>query len=141
MDASFWNTRNGAFPVDVFWAERFLINLKDSRSGPVREDVPPSVYKRPVPPETDRDEHEPFFSVEGLEGAWIPYGGGHAACPGRHLAKRIIFYTTSVLLTYFEIEILTEQVDMDSSSFGLGTQRPKQPVRSRIRRQQAGSKA
>ncbi|KAF3069066.1 hypothetical protein GL218_08062 [Daldinia childiae] len=134
MDTSFWNTRNGAFPVESFWAERFLIDPHDPFSGPVRHNVPASQYKRPAPPGTDDEENKPYFSVQGLEGAWIPYGGGYAACPGRHFAKRIIFYTTSLLLAAFEVQILTKDLDMDSSSFGLGTQKPKQRVRFRIRR-------
>ncbi|ORY70233.1 cytochrome P450 [Pseudomassariella vexata] len=122
MDASFWNTRDGEFPVEEFWAERFLIDPKDERSGPVR----------------GMCRYEPFFSVQGLEGAWIPYGGGYAACPGRHFAKRIIFYTTSLMLTCFDIQILNERLVMDNSSFGLGTQKPKQQVRFRIRRRKEG---
>jgi cytochrome P450 len=77
---------------------------------------------------------EPFFSVQGLEGAWIPYGGGYAACPGRHFAKRIILYTTALLVAAFEVEVLTDRLEMDDRCFGLGTQKPKHEVKFRIRR-------
>ncbi|KAI0838468.1 hypothetical protein F5Y06DRAFT_47427 [Hypoxylon sp. FL0890] len=46
MDESFWNTRNGTFPVESFSAERLLIDPKDLRSGPVRDDVPPSILQK-----------------------------------------------------------------------------------------------
>ncbi|KAI0479832.1 cytochrome P450 [Xylaria cf. heliscus] len=131
MDENFWNIRDGKYPIDSFWAERFLIDPLDPNSGPVRNDVPSSVYQRPSNAEEERGV---FFSVKGLEGAWIPYGGGHAACPGRHLAKRLIFYTTCLLLAAFDIEILTQEVVMDSPRFGLGMQRPRQPIRFRIKR-------
>ncbi|KAK8116328.1 cytochrome p450 domain-containing protein [Apiospora sp. TS-2023a] len=135
MDAGFWNTRDGTYPVESFWAERFLIDPNDPKSGPVRHGIPNSQYTRPAaPPKTDQGNDEPFFSVEGLEGAWIPYGGGYAACPGRHFAKRIIFYTTSTLLSMFDVQILTDELDWDSSSFGLGTQKPKQQIRFRIKK-------
>ncbi|KAK4183911.1 cytochrome P450 [Podospora australis] len=136
MDENFWNTRGGAFPLDTFWAERFLIDPKDAESGPVRMDVPPTQYKKPSPPPAEElaEGQGKFFSVSGLEGAWIPYGGGYAACPGRHFAKRIIFFATTLLLTEYDVEILTRNVEVDTRCFGLGTQKPKDPVRFRIRR-------
>lgn len=140
MDESFWNTRDGKFPVGAFWAERFLIDPKDEGSGPVRRDVPAEVYKRPSPPRGQDEENEggPFFSVQGLEGAWIPYGGGYAACPGRHFAKRIVLYTTALLVGAFEVEVLTPGLEMDDKCFGLGTQKPKHAVKFRIRRRKGG---
>lgn len=63
MDSSFWNTCDGTFPVESFWADRFLIDPKNPRGGPVRYDVPISQYKRPTPPEGRRDKDAPFFSV------------------------------------------------------------------------------
>lgn len=154
MDEGFWNTRGGKHPVDKFWAERFIIDPADVGSGPVRRDVHVEGYKRPVAPGSaqaptaeggdggekrevgggEKEKQEPFFSVRGLEGAWIPYGGGYAACPGRHFAKRIILYTTALLVAAFEVEVLTEELEMDDRCFGLGTQKPKHEVRFRIRR-------
>jgi hypothetical protein len=161
MDEGFWNTRGGKYPVDSFWAERFIIDPADAGSGPVRGDVQVQVqggYKRPVAPVSGgvqsgggggggddggekgqgqgegKETQEPFFSVQGLEGAWIPYGGGYAACPGRHFAKRIILYTTALLVAAFEVEVLTDRLEMDDRCFGLGTQKPKHKVKFRIRR-------
>ncbi|KAI0419434.1 hypothetical protein F5X98DRAFT_335114 [Xylaria grammica] len=133
MDENFWNTRGGKYPVNSFWAERFLIDPPDPSSGPVRDNVPSTVYQSPVAPKAEGPEKGVFFSVKGLGGAWIPYGGGHAACLGRHLAKRLILYTTCLLA------IATQQVVMDSPRFGLGVQRPKQPVRFRMRRKTSSS--
>ncbi|KAK4150898.1 cytochrome P450 [Chaetomidium leptoderma] len=137
MDESFWNTRAGRHPVGEFWADRFLIDPLDEGSGPVRGDVGREVYTRPG---EEEKEQKPFFSVQGLEGAWIPYGGGYAACPGRQFAKRIILYTTALLVAAFDVEVLTERLVMDDRCFGLGTQKPRHAVKFRIRRRRAGDK-
>ena len=131
MDENFRNTRDGKYPVHVFWAERFLIDPADPNNDHVRHDVPLSVYERPEPPKFE-DGTGTFFSVKEMEGAWIPHGGGHGACPGRHLTKRLILYPTCLLLAAFDIEILTQEVDMDSSRFGIRIQRLKRHVIFRI---------
>ena len=70
-DETIWNSRNGTFPLDSFWAQRFLIDPKDPSSGPTKKKARAC----------ERIEAEPSgagevqFSLEGLEGAWIPYGG------------------------------------------------------------------
>lgn len=151
MDHSFWNTRNETFPVESFWAERFLVDPKDPLSGPARSDVLPSLYKRPtVPPASsspsaDRDKSvpkpekdEPFFSTHGLEGAWIPYGGGYASCPGRHFAKRVMMYSSALLLSAFDVQILVDKPELDNSKYGLGIERPKLAVPFKIRRRAKG---
>ncbi|KAH7323260.1 Pfs, NACHT and ankyrin domain protein [Stachybotrys elegans] len=65
-----WNTRRGAHPVDDFWADRFIVDPSDPESGPVR---PEAREKLGVGPPADGDK--PYFSTEGLEGSWIPFGG------------------------------------------------------------------
>jgi len=134
MDEGTWNTRGGRYPVGRFWEERFLVYPGDPGSGPLRRD---GGGKQPDLVE-EKDKGEPTFSLEGLEGAWIPYGGGYAACPGRHFAKRIILYTTALLVGGYDIEILTDRLEMDDSCFGLGTQKPKHEVPFRIRRRRGG---
>lgn len=42
-------------------------------------------------------DRPPYFSLDGLNGSWIPYGGGFRACPGRHFAKREILMTLAVM--------------------------------------------
>lgn len=75
MDADVWNTRDGAHPLDTFWAERFLIYPNDPASGPVRKDL----HDLPATPSSGKGEHKtekPHFSVDGLQGSFIPFGGG-----------------------------------------------------------------
>jgi hypothetical protein len=133
MDSDFWNTREGKFPVEKFWAERFVIDPKDPTSGPVRGNIPESIYKRPRGP-SDQGDDEAFFSLEGLRASWIPYGGGYVACPGRELAKSLILYMTAAMLQSFDVEILSKELTMDWSKFGLGAQSPKHSIPFRIRR-------
>lgn len=45
-DEGFWNTRGGAFPLNQFWAERFLVYPGDPESGPIRADVASQVHKQ-----------------------------------------------------------------------------------------------
>lgn len=71
-----WNTGDGAHPVTSFWAERFLVDPDDALSGPVRPGAEIATYKPRVNQErTDLDKVQPYFTTEGLEGSWIPYGG------------------------------------------------------------------
>ncbi|RYP77924.1 hypothetical protein DL769_003297 [Monosporascus sp. CRB-8-3] len=113
-DENLWNTKGGEHPLDQFWAERFLVDPEDERSGPVKQKADPSTENKP--------EKQVYFSVAGLEGAWIPYGGGQHACPGRLLAKRIMLISAAMLVNNFDIEILAnkEALNFDSPRFGFG---------------------
>ncbi|KAJ4387230.1 hypothetical protein N0V93_007819 [Gnomoniopsis smithogilvyi] len=76
MDTDVWRTGlHNERPVDQFWAGRFL-RPKHSH---------------------DNVESPLEFSAKGLEGSWIPYGGGPRQCPGRHFAKRQIMLTTALM--------------------------------------------
>ncbi|KAI5861022.1 cytochrome P450 [Durotheca rogersii] len=137
MDAAFWNTKQGAHPVERFWADRFLRDPADPLSGPInpayRETQGLGDAKAHVKEEeTARDG--PYFSMEGLEESWVPYGGGHLVCPGRFLAKSAIMFTCVLFLREFEVELLSEVGELCSSNFGIGTEEPKRPVKFRIRR-------
>lgn len=68
MDESVWDTQNGTRPLHQFHADRFIVDPSNTTSGPARKK--PSFHAT-GPAHTDA----PFFSTEGLEGAWIPYGG------------------------------------------------------------------
>lgn len=70
MDEGFWNTDDGAHPLDTFWADRFLYDPKIPSSGPVKASARAEV-KMPE----KKDVSAPYFSLDGLEAAWIPYGG------------------------------------------------------------------
>lgn len=66
-DDGIWNTMGGLHPLDTFWGERFIVDPSNPLSGPIR----PDVGLRPK-----LEGHtEPFFSTQGLESSWIPFGG------------------------------------------------------------------
>ncbi|KAI1309762.1 cytochrome P450 [Xylaria venustula] len=105
-----WRDRidGGKRPLEEFWAERFLVqNPKDNTMK---------------------------FSTEGLDGAWIPYGGGALMCPGRHLAKQEMMSGVAIFDAYFDMKLLKGVPRMDEQFFGLGAQPPGEPVPVRMRR-------
>ena len=67
-DEAVWNTKEDTFPLDKFWAERFLVDPKDPSSGPTKG-------KSGTCHKVSEGATGVYFSTEGLEGAWIPYGG------------------------------------------------------------------
>ncbi|USP79503.1 hypothetical protein yc1106_06777 [Curvularia clavata] len=103
-----------ARPLDVFWAERFVIG---GGKG---------------------DEKRGRFSDAGLAGCWTSFGGGEHKCPGRHFARNITIVTLAVLMGEYE----TELVDVDTANkmvpgpndTAFGTVRPKGKIAARIRR-------
>ncbi|GAP87288.1 putative NACHT and Ankyrin domain protein [Rosellinia necatrix] len=142
-DERVWNTQNGRHPVDTFWAERFLVDPSDPSSGPVNPQFRAqecSERKRGgVPDKSPSDKSSKHFSTEGLEGSWIPYGGGPAICPGRFLAKNIILLTCALLISEFDFELVgdVEMGELDDWRYGLGVVRPKNEIPVRIRRRSA----
>ena len=84
MDETVWNTREGKHPVTSFWGDRFLVYPDDPASGPLH---PARRHHTAVTTKHKSDEGQeyassagadadgPTFSLEGLEGSWIPYGG------------------------------------------------------------------
>jgi len=146
FDSQIWNTSNGRHPLNKFWAERFLLRAGDDSSGPVRNleghnaegsikplkgrlgqesNLQPATLKIPV-----------RFTMNGLYGSWIPYGGGSRACPGRHFAKREILFTCAMLLAAFDIEILAHEEDLKIAGgrYGFGAQYPAGKIPARIRK-------
>ncbi|KAL9106330.1 MAG: hypothetical protein Q9187_008571 [Circinaria calcarea] len=73
MDENVWNTKDGARPLDKFWAERFLVYPNDPLSGPLRKNAP-NLTAVALNKEA-RDTEEPHFSLDCLQGSFIPYGG------------------------------------------------------------------
>lgn len=117
MDAETWSTgQNGEHPLDKFWVGRFLRYPSERIHGST-----------------------PEFSTKGLEGSWIPYGGGPRQCPGRHFAKRQILLTIALMVSLFECEVLEEGVQEDFTlwGFGSGVSNPVGSVPVRIRRRGA----
>ena len=60
--------------------------------------------------------------------------GGSSACLGRVFAKRLILYTCAYLVSYFDLSIPSTTWEIYSSSFGLGTKKPKEKIPFKIRR-------
>ena len=113
MAADDWVTKDDpdVKPVSEFWAERFL---QDSTPG---GDV--------------------TFSLKGRASTWLPYGGGHRQCPGRHFTKLEMISSIAIMLTLFDIEILDVASKIptnDTTGFGFGTLWPKEKMPVQIRR-------
>ncbi|KAL3421934.1 nacht and ankyrin domain protein [Phlyctema vagabunda] len=112
MDSDFWNTRHGQHPVSEFWPDRFIVDPRDPESGPVNPAIRETPYSRPKATrrqqsagDSDADaDDEPYFSMDGTEGSWFPYGGGAGICLGRFLAKNAILMSLALIVMEFEIE-------------------------------------
>ena len=129
-----WNagTPDDPHPLDEFWADRFIVYPDNPNSGPQNPSVPRDEKRRA---EDGRDG--PYFTTRGLSGAWIPYGGGTAMCPGRHFAKNEIIGSLAILVTLFDIELrVPEGFDPqpDLLFYGLGGMPIKDKIPFRIRK-------
>ncbi|KAI0413526.1 Pfs, NACHT and ankyrin domain protein [Xylaria grammica] len=123
-----WNTKSGIHPVDAFWAERFIVDPSDPESGPIN----PRTVTIPVPERRKNDQ--PYFSLKGLEGVWVPYGGGQHMCPGRFLAKLIITSSVAILCSHYDVEFRKDPIAFGTGRFGLGPEHPLRETPFRIRR-------
>ncbi|MCJ1394726.1 hypothetical protein MMC18_007606, partial [Xylographa bjoerkii] len=143
MDKTIWNTGGataddeGPYPLDHFWPERFLEFADDPTSGPLRcRTQKPKAATRDSPPVPNGNG--PQFTMEGLAGAWMPFGGGIRQCPGRQFAKQEIILSFAIIATMFDIELRDDgkgnRVEPDMKYWGLGTLAPKQKVPFRMRR-------
>lgn len=130
-----WSTGDIKYPhpVDEFWAERFLIYPSDPNSGPLKHK---DQYDRPKKnQESDGEEKGPRFSLGGLSGAWVPFGGGRRQCPGREFAKQEIILSVAMLCSAFDIEIMTAgEPKSDMRYYGLGGAHPTKKIQFKIRR-------
>ncbi|KAH7311265.1 Pfs, NACHT and ankyrin domain protein [Stachybotrys elegans] len=127
MDPTFWNTMDGKHPVDSFWADRFLVDPSDPQSGPVNPECRETTAEK-------RTATKPYFSTEGCEGAWIPYGGGYSMCPGRFIAKSVLVFTTALLVSKYDIEIDCDKPRFTNKRYGMGVEDLKYPIPFRIKR-------
>ncbi|KAL8732665.1 MAG: hypothetical protein Q9166_002641 [cf. Caloplaca sp. 2 TL-2023] len=120
MDETVWNTGHmNEHPTNTFWAERFLVCPGDPTSGPRKNLTGDQKVSE------KKQSGRPYFSLDGLAGSWIPYGGGFRACPSRTFAKREILMTLAVMVTLFDIEVDGSKAQQtDPRQSGLGAQRP-----------------
>lgn len=106
-------------PLEEFDAERFLVSSSWTRPGfPRATDARRTSTEDPIELLSKRR-----FSLDGLLGIWIPYGGGDHICPGRQFAKHGIVLTFAVLLSKFDFELTSSdtskiQPDMKFAPFG-----------------------
>lgn len=81
---------------------------------------------------------QPRFSLNGLAGLWLPYGGGQRMCPGRHFAKNEILITIAILFTQYEMELAqgfdVTGVQPDMRWYPVGALPPKGKVPISIKR-------
>ena len=145
MDAKVWSRgdKPSVPPVTRFWAERFL----ESSEPTLRSTVDSSTLDSLPLGETQGKASNPSsensetsktakFSLKGLSGAWIPYGGGQRMCPGRHFAKQEMISSLALMLALFDIELVDEAgklPDNDMEGFGFGALWPKGKLRVRMR--------
>lgn len=110
-------------PLTEFWADRFLAP-KQLAPGSKENNADD-------PPELE-------FSLRGLAGRWIPYGGGQHLCPGRHYAKNQLIGTFAFLFANYDMELLdgvkSNKVKPDMRWFPSGSLPPDRQVPFRIRR-------
>jgi cytochrome P450 len=76
----FWNASNvpgeiTKYPVEAFWAERFLGDRKKA------------------------------LVKSGLAENWFPFGGGASRCPGESLAKHTILGSVAMILTILDMTL------------------------------------
>ncbi|KAG4437712.1 hypothetical protein IFR05_006795 [Cadophora sp. M221] len=66
LDEDFWNSRDGKYPVDTFWADRFLVYPKDPFSGPSKKNL--------TSVDVGDDRGRPKYKESGIASSFIPYG-------------------------------------------------------------------
>ncbi|KAI0180581.1 cytochrome P450 [Hypoxylon sp. FL1284] len=110
--------------LDEFWAERYLVPKQGATND--------SSEKR------DTTEYE--FSLRGLSGRFMPYGGGQHLCPGRHYAKSQLIGTLAFFLSQYELELAdpAQKVESDMRWFPSGSLPPNKKVPFRIRKARSG---
>jgi cytochrome P450 len=95
LDAEAWaqGGRSSNVPLEQFGAERCLIDNDNHAMDVQGSDCP------------TRDRN---FSMDGLAGILLPFGGGDRMCPGRHYARTEMMRTLAVLFSKFDVELLME---------------------------------
>lgn len=135
-DEEVWNTGRepGTHSLDTFWADRFIIDAENKLDGPLRQSAVNTTA-------TNRDTNiSPRYSMDGLSGSWLPFGGGKHQCPRRYFARHEMMICIAVLCSEYDVEFLDKKndVQVDYSFFGIGTMPSKGDVPVRVTRRQTG---
>lgn len=101
-----WAVRPRALshPLEQFWAERFLVEAGEEDEYQIHSKA---AEKGMSGPNSERPMH---FSLDGLEGCWLRFGGGQRICPGHHFAKTEILGAFVVLLSKFEWQLANAEL-------------------------------
>ena len=143
MNKEVWNagTEEDPHPLETFWEERFLLYPDNPNSGPLRRQESAADPRKPEPAirssDSEKTVREPTFSTKGLNGAYIPFGGGPGMCPGRHFAKQEVICTLATLALKYDIELRVAkgwEPKMNTSYHPIGALPPKNKVPFKIRR-------
>lgn len=142
MNENIWNQGSDEepHPIDEFWAERFIVYADKPQSGPVRKKPSSEGSSKDPTPEKLSDRiaaGHGIFSTEGLQGSFIPFGGGPGKCPGRDFARQEVIISLALFTKAYEMQLLTPegwQPRMDHTFFPLGALPPVEPIPFRIRR-------
>ncbi|KAL8860686.1 MAG: hypothetical protein Q9178_003039 [Gyalolechia marmorata] len=132
-DPSVWNTRSGQYPLNHFWADRFLVYQGDPQSGPQKALGSDSDTARSC--RHSHGEAKPKLALSGLADTFMPFGIGERTCPGRGFARREIIMFCALVTYRYDMEFLCDDQNFDTTQayYGIGTQRPKGKIPFRIR--------
>ena len=136
-----WNagTQVNPHPLQDFWADRFIYYPDDPSSGALNPDIAQNAKQR-----EEESKDAPYFSMKGLLGGWVPYGGGASMCPGRHFAKNEMIGAVAIILKDYEVELSVPEgfkPQNDLRFYGLGGMPTKDKISFRIRRRTAQATA
>ncbi|KAF7951339.1 hypothetical protein EAE96_006655 [Botrytis aclada] len=138
-DVNVWNTRNGEFPLDTFWADRFLLCPEDAMSGPMLTTPSSNGVSQFTLSSRQKNSSKPIYCETVMRNSFIGYGVGERTCPGRFLAKREIIAVFARIAQQYDIELLSKEKNFKHSVafYGFGTQTPKNRIPFRIERRES----